>query len=317
MDINLLPAFVAIYDLRSVSAAASKLKLSQPGMSALLGRLRTAFNDPLFLRTPTGMVPTARARALEEPVRRMLDILEREILVSKDFQPADATNEFRLATSDGGEVAFLPPVLKMVNHEAPEVRITSLVTREGEVERLMENNALDLAVGFFPDLQSSNVIETVIGRYGFSCFVGRQNRFAERDISTEEFGRVKHALVNPDGRKTQIADQFLRECDVEHNITFRTAHFLCMPEILASTDLFAIMPDIVRGHASFSKLARVRLPFAMPQAETKMYWSRTLHDDPAHRWFRKLAARAIGRVASPAEPQDGAAPVAAESIAAH
>lgn len=300
MDLNLLPAFIAIYDTRSVSEAAARLKLSQPGMSALLGRLRTTFADALFVRTPTGMVPTARARALEEPVRRMLAVLEREILVSKDFCPAEATNEFRLATSDGGEVAFLPPILKVVSQEAPNVKITSLETRQGEVARLLESDGLDLAIGYVPELKSSNIIETVVGHITFSCFVGNQNPLAGRDVSAEEFRKAKHAIANPHGRSDQIAERFLAEKGVE-DIAFRTAHFLCIPEVLAKTNLIAVMPDMIRGQATFSNLARINVPFEMPYVETKMYWSRMHQDDPGHRWFRTLATREIRKLASPPE----------------
>lgn len=38
----------------------------------MLTRLRDAFNDPLFIRAPHGMVPTLRAQALAAPVKQLL-----------------------------------------------------------------------------------------------------------------------------------------------------------------------------------------------------------------------------------------------------
>jgi Transcriptional regulator len=56
-DLNLLRVFLAISDLRSLTAAGERLGLTQPAVSHALRRLRVLFDDPLFVRTPTGMVP--------------------------------------------------------------------------------------------------------------------------------------------------------------------------------------------------------------------------------------------------------------------
>ena len=64
VDLNLLVVFDAMVEHRSVTRAAESLGLSQPAMSAAVGRLRTLFDDPLFVKTGAEMKPTARA-ALE------------------------------------------------------------------------------------------------------------------------------------------------------------------------------------------------------------------------------------------------------------
>lgn len=64
LDLNLLKTLDALLDERSVTRAATRLSLTQPMVSGMLTRLREAFNDPLFIRAPHGMVPTLRAQAL-------------------------------------------------------------------------------------------------------------------------------------------------------------------------------------------------------------------------------------------------------------
>ena len=61
LDLNLLLAFDALMTQGSVTRAAESLFVSQPAMSHALNRLRTFFDDPLLVRTPQGMLPTARA----------------------------------------------------------------------------------------------------------------------------------------------------------------------------------------------------------------------------------------------------------------
>src|SRR5688572_11039629 len=72
IDLNLLVALDALLGERNVTRAARRVGITQPSMSHALGRLRTLLDDPILVRSRTGMLPTARARALEEPIRRAL-----------------------------------------------------------------------------------------------------------------------------------------------------------------------------------------------------------------------------------------------------
>jgi DNA-binding transcriptional LysR family regulator len=68
-DLNLLIVFDAVIQERNVTRAGQKVGLSQPAMSHALNRLRYMLKDELFVRTPDGMMPTARAEQLAAPRR--------------------------------------------------------------------------------------------------------------------------------------------------------------------------------------------------------------------------------------------------------
>ena len=53
-----------LYSTKSVTRAAERLGQSQPTVSIWLARLRRDLGDPLFVRTPEGMLPTPRIDAL-------------------------------------------------------------------------------------------------------------------------------------------------------------------------------------------------------------------------------------------------------------
>src|SRR5258707_5171336 len=88
IDLNLLVTFDTMVTHRSVTRAAEAMALSQPAMSAAVGRLRTLFDDPLFVRSGAEMKLTARAQELIEPVRRVVDTVKDEILARTGFDPA-------------------------------------------------------------------------------------------------------------------------------------------------------------------------------------------------------------------------------------
>jgi DNA-binding transcriptional LysR family regulator len=60
---------------RSVTRAGQRVGLRQPAVSNALGRLRQLFGDELFIKTASGMLPTARAEALAMPIRAALETI--------------------------------------------------------------------------------------------------------------------------------------------------------------------------------------------------------------------------------------------------
>ena len=72
VDLNLLVVFEAVLETQHVGRAADRLHVSPSAVSHGLGRLRRLFDDPLFLKTPRGVVPTARALALAPPIGEVL-----------------------------------------------------------------------------------------------------------------------------------------------------------------------------------------------------------------------------------------------------
>ena len=72
IDLNLLVLFEVIHEEQHVGRAAERLNLSASAVSHGLGRLRRLLHDPLFLRTPKGVLPTDRAKELAAPVAEIL-----------------------------------------------------------------------------------------------------------------------------------------------------------------------------------------------------------------------------------------------------
>jgi DNA-binding transcriptional LysR family regulator len=100
IDLNLLVAFDALMNERNVTRAAARVGVSQPAMSAALGRLRTLLGDSLFARSADGLLPTPRARELAEPISQALRQLETTLISRPEFDPGKASMVFKLGLSD-------------------------------------------------------------------------------------------------------------------------------------------------------------------------------------------------------------------------
>ena len=82
-------------------------------------RLRRLLNDPLFLRTPKGVVPTARAVALAEPVADLLARARNVLASAAPFDPATSTRRFIIGAPDGVSSVFLKPLLAVLRAVHP------------------------------------------------------------------------------------------------------------------------------------------------------------------------------------------------------
>src|SRR5690606_21894313 len=87
IDLNLLRVFDAVFRTRNVSRAAEALDLTQPAVSHALTRLRLLLRDPLFVRSGTGVQPTAKASQLAGPIRAGLAALQTALSDTVSFDP--------------------------------------------------------------------------------------------------------------------------------------------------------------------------------------------------------------------------------------
>ena len=86
-DLNQLRTFVTLYELRSVTAVAQRLHVTQPTVSYSLRRLRARFGDELFRREGNDMVPTAKATQLFGPLHEALAQIDATVNETDAFEP--------------------------------------------------------------------------------------------------------------------------------------------------------------------------------------------------------------------------------------
>ena len=122
-DLNLLVLFETVLEERHVGRAAARLNISPSAVSHGLGRLRRLLNDPLFLRTPKGVVPTARATELAAPIADVLARVRSVLSTAEPFDPAVSMRLFTIGAPDGISAVVLPPLLARLRRAAPGIDI--------------------------------------------------------------------------------------------------------------------------------------------------------------------------------------------------
>src|SRR5215831_13175112 len=110
-DLKLFVLFDTVLHERHVGRAADRLNLTPSAVSHGLGRLRRLLNDPLFLKTPKGVVPTARAVQLSAPIADVLARARSVVGAAGLFDPAKSTRRFTVGAPDAAAAVFLTPLL--------------------------------------------------------------------------------------------------------------------------------------------------------------------------------------------------------------
>ena len=286
VDLNLLVVFDAMARHCSVGRAGEALGLSQPATSAALARLRTLFDDALFVRAGTQMKPTPRALELAPAVHRVVETINADILRQASFDPARAERSFTILTPDIGEVAFLPGVLRRLRQEAPQVRLQATARSRFAAAESLESGEADLAVGFFPDLHKAGFFQQALFKTSYACVTCATSGPAVARMTQRQYLAARHVVVRPDGRE-HLLDRFLDDKGWRRHVTLELSHFMSLLSLLPGTDLVATVPeDIATVMERHIAIRRIALPFSVPEIDVQQFWHRRMQHDPANRWLR-------------------------------
>jgi DNA-binding transcriptional LysR family regulator len=290
-DLNLLPIVVALYDELSVSRAAHQLGMSQPAVSKALGRLRETFNDPLFVRGPTGIVPTPRAHAVVRVARPHLQHLQEDLLKGERFDPATTTRPIVLGLSDIAEMAFLPSILEHLRTLAPKCPVSTVSARDAQLTDGLEKGAVDVAAGYFPALAQRNFRQRRLSRHGFACLMRAGHPLWKSRLTVSAFMAAEHIVVRREGRSQDVLERFIERRKMRRRIALYTSNVLSVPFIVMESQLMATLPyAVVTRFASLtSQLAAALPPFDLTY-DLKLHWHRRFDNEPRSIWLREQLA---------------------------
>lgn len=289
IDLNLLVVFDAMLAQRSVTRAGEAVGLSQPAMSAAVARLRTLFDDPLFVRSGPEMKPTPRALELGAPVRRVIETVRSEILQRSGFDPATTDRTFTILTPDIGEINFLPRLLARFAQEAPSAHLRTIAKPRPAAAEALEAGAAELAVGYFPDLQKPGFFQQKLFDNPHVCIVRRDHPRVGPRLTLKEYLAASHAVVRPDGRE-HVFEQFIQQRGLQRRVAVELSHFMSLLPVIEGSDLIATVPrDLADIASRYAEVRIVEAPLKSPVIAVHQFWHRRVHKDAANVWLRGVA----------------------------
>ncbi|ACI58249.1 transcriptional regulator, LysR family (plasmid) [Rhizobium leguminosarum bv. trifolii WSM2304] len=288
LDLNLLVALNALMSERKLTAAARSINLSQPAMSAAIGRLRAYFNDELFVMQQRKLVPTPRAEALAPAVRDALLHIQFSILAWDPLVPAESDRCFKIMLSDFMALVFLEKVVKRVAREAPKVSF-ELLCLDDYPDELLRSGDVDFLI--LPDLfMSSAHPKATLFEEKLVCVGCPKNEKLHGDLSLEQFMSMGHVAAKF-GRtlKPSVEEWLLLEHGFKRRIDVVVPGFNLIPSLLSGTDRIATLPlRLVNHFAPTIPLQIIDHPLPPLWFTEAIQWPLLHNSDPGNIWMREI-----------------------------
>ncbi|AJY16857.1 LysR family transcriptional regulator [Burkholderia multivorans] len=286
IDLNLFVVFDAIYNKRNLTRAAELLNLTQPAVSNALARMRKTLNDPLFVSTPAGMMPTPFAENIVGRVREALQLLDSSVHEGDVFDPASSERVFRLSMSDLTEALLLPALGELLQRQAPGMHVRSYTMDRREIATALANGTVDIAIDA-PLLGDPHLHQASLVRDRYACMIRDGHPFKGDTLTMDDYLAMGHIHVSSRRKGSGHVDAELTRLGLRRNIQMRVQHYMVAPLIAMRGDLALTAPlRLLQRYP-----ARIlELPFEMPGLEYFCYWHRSADQDQANRWLRERLA---------------------------
>jgi len=304
-DLNLLVLFEAVLEERHVGRAADRMNLTPSAVSHGLGRLRRLLNDPLFLKTPKGVVPTARATELAGPIADVLARVRSVISTAAPFDPASSTRRFTIGAPDGVSAMLLPPLLAELRERAPgiDISVRQLLVTQGETspERAwrsafadLEERAVDVAV-IPSDHIPARFHQRTLFEEDFVIAMRKGHRFAKAP-TLDRYCEMQHLVVSLTGDAYGFVDSILAEQGRARRMALTVPNFMFALAVIAETDLISALPrKFVAMHAARFGIVRVEAPLPLGRFRLNAVTPKVAMMDAGLAWLFDVLGR-TGRV---------------------
>jgi DNA-binding transcriptional LysR family regulator len=303
LDLNLMAVLEAIYDEGTTSRAADVLHLSQSAVSHALKRLRGMYDDPLFVRQGHKMIPTPLTRRMIKTIKTSLVALRNTVDGAQVFEPHLHQQLFRMSQRDAVEAILLPPMMKILQAQAPGIRISSTQFAPDDIATQLQQGQIDVGMELHREMPKDIISHcllsdglAVVGRKGHPFFSGEQG--------AETFLQYSQVLVTPFQGESEWVDQALASLGLTRDVSLRCLNFNSGINVLLQTDKLSIMPKIyAETQTQWYPIASAEVPFAVPPLDLHMYWHERQHTDLASRWFRERIIDIFTEFALASEPR--------------
>lgn len=292
VDLNLLPVLEALLRLRSVTAAAREVGLSQPAASRALARLRARFSDPLLVRAAGGLALTPAARALLPAVAEAASALKAVYAPAAPPDPQVVARTVTIAATDVQAVLVAPPLLRRLAAKAPQVDVRFEPYGPDLVAR-MERGALDFAFALASSPLPPGAASQRLVRDDLALVMRRDHPMADRRWTLEDYAGVGHVAIAIFGDGLSEIDAALALAGRRRRIVLTVPHFVAALAAVGGSDLVTTVSRAYAGAmADRFGLCLHPAPLAETGLESVLVWSRVHGADPFLAWMRAEIAAA-------------------------
>ena len=285
LDGHALELFLAVLEEGSVTAAATRLGLTQSAVSHGLNKLRRLAGDPRLAKSGPGLVATAHAHALAAKARSLIDEM-RSFAGSVTFEPARAQLSLTIAANDFQRDLLLPRFFAHVAAQVKDLKLRVIPSQSPSPAMLRENRC-DVLITPLPPSGVDIVQKRLLSDY-YVCYFDPKTRTAPTGRAA--YLAARHITVVYTDNERLDFDRRLAANGLHRDIAISVPSFSGVPSFLRGSQMLASMPSLL-APGIMRGFAQTRIPLAsrtQTLAELPMFmvWHQRYQKDPAHRWVR-------------------------------
>ncbi|CAH0542005.1 LysR family transcriptional regulator [Vibrio marisflavi] len=297
LDLNLLVCFSVLLEEQSVTRTAHRLNLSQSAVSKSLMKLRSQFDDPLFIRTSHGLKPTPKSLYIKPKIESIVNHLQ--LLIEPEvFSPKSSEYRFNIATVESVYPLIFSHFLPNVFLQAPNLTIethpwtdrTFKHLQEGELDLGITGKDIDINDAKLTMLTPNDICELELYRDPISCVVRKEHPILKSpEWNLDAYLSLRHVQVRCDGNSRWLLDYRLADMGKERDIAISVPDFNSAANLCTYTDFVFTAPcHFIELVAEQLNLTVLPLPLEFPPIAYTLFWHRERTNDPALSWLRNI-----------------------------
>jgi len=255
MRLRQLECFKEVMVAGTMTAAAKRLRTSQPGVSNLIASLEHEIGFKLFERQKGRLIPTPEARHFYQNADRIVAELDEARRAARQIA-GGKHGSLTIATLPGMGLSALPKVICRLREDRPETRFRILTRTTHAVRMMIPSEQCDVAIVETPidDLAGQSEI------LQFECVavLPKDHRLAEHETLTPELVANEPIVsLYPEHPTTQQLERAFFENRVLWDPVVQSRLFATCCEVVASGGGLAVVdPMTAHGYAGDKLLIR-------------------------------------------------------------
>lgn len=300
-DLNLIIVFDAIYREKNLTFAGQRLRLTQPAMSHALARLRTAFNDPLFVRHGREMLPTTLAQELSRNLQEIIELAQKTLENLGSFDPKSSTRTFHIAMQDYPMIVLLPKLLQQIRSSAPHMGIRIFHLNLENRRMALDDGKIDLVVGARQEF-GNNIYQQYLFSDHEVCVLREGHPVIREGMTFDEYIEAEFIGLGTSEFDLEAIDKRLTEMGHKRKIRVIVEQEAAIPHLVSTTDFLANVAELVaKEYVHWLPIKILPIPTESFQFDILQYWHVRNHLDPAHNWLRKNLKEVCARLDPPVD----------------
>ncbi len=297
LDFKSLRFFSALYRLGNVSPAADALDISQPTGSLLLKNYEIILLTRCLSGSQRSDPDAASGRDRPHHPPTLLQLADNDLAVKPEFLPQQSQRNFTIGMTDISQMTLLPLLQIALQQQAADGITFTVQNLDEQTLNALESGKCDLAIGYLTQLPES-VYQQHLFDQSYVCLAAENHPRIRAQLRAEDWRQEKHLAIRVEGTAHGDMDKLLDEHHMPRRIALTLPSFLGTGELVAESDMIAVVPEQVAQHITRRYPCRSwPLPFPLAKIAIRQVWHQRLHRDPGHIWLRSL----IATLADPAQ----------------